>query len=416
MTEDLQPGQHLSPDQLSAFAENALPEHERLSALAHLADCPDCRRVVFLIQQADTALAVSKPTVETPRRAWFTLPQIFVAATAALACSLILALIVHHQLGQASSPPSVTTAQLQPQPAIVPPPLPAPAAPSPAPAKLSSAATHSSRAEILDVPPPPKPAQVRMAPSPRALGASGYGTGASYADESRMQDSAQDKMKSAQQFTTDSNASASTVAALPPKVPMQFDSGMPNPAPAAPSTLAETHARQAYSTTTAAKDFPASTAAVPAPPPPPPPSSSAETVTVNADGASMQTETPTLSGRAVQNNAALMPGVAPPINLPSKKPVAVQLNAGSRTLALDNTGALFLTYDQGKHWTSVKTQWSGKAVQLSFATTPSRLYQVQPSQTQTQTQQTSVPISGFELTTATGAVWLSSDGLTWRAR
>jgi hypothetical protein len=130
----------------------------------------------------------------------------------------------------------------------------------------------------------------------------------------------------------------------------------------------------------------------------------------------MQTETAALSGRSVQSYAALTPGVAPPINLPSKKPVAAQLNAGSRTLALDNTGALFLSYDQGKHWTTVKAQWSGKAVQLSFATTPSRLYQVQPSQTQTQTQQSPIATSGFELTTATGAVWLSSDGLTWHPK
>jgi len=127
----------------------------------------------------------------------------------------------------------------------------------------------------------------------------------------------------------------------------------------------------------------------------------------------------------------------PPIRLPSNKPVASRLYAGTRTLALDTAGALFITYDSGQHWSAVAPQWPGKAVQLSFAASPARLYQVQPQQSQTQSdgsynagittgaaasgiaqqsQQTITPTAGFQLTTATGAVWLSTDGLTWHPR
>lgn len=130
----------------------------------------------------------------------------------------------------------------------------------------------------------------------------------------------------------------------------------------------------------------------------------------------MDTQTLPLSGRAVQNYSALTPGVAQSFKLPSKKPVAAQLNAGTRTLALDTAGVLFLSYDHGKNWIAVKTQWSGKAVQLNFAAAPARLYQVQPSQTQAQSQQSPTPTAGFELTTVTGTVWLSSDGLTWHPK
>src|SRR5215469_6053859 len=41
-------GPHPDADLLSTFAENALPEAERGRVLAHLADCTDCREVVFL--------------------------------------------------------------------------------------------------------------------------------------------------------------------------------------------------------------------------------------------------------------------------------------------------------------------------------------------------------------------------------
>jgi len=121
-----------------------------------------------------------------------------------------------------------------------------------------------------------------------------------------------------------------------------------------------------------------------------------------------------------------------PIKLPSKKPVASQLNAGNRTLALDTTGSLFVSNDNCKHWTAVATQWTGKAVQLSFATTPARLYFSQPQQAQNQSQansslqgnaaagvpqqQAPIPTASFELSTATGAVWVSTDGITWRPR
>src|SRR5579862_1088531 len=51
MSENLQPGMHPDPDSLSAFVEGVLPEHERLDCLAHLAECPDCRQIVYLAEE-----------------------------------------------------------------------------------------------------------------------------------------------------------------------------------------------------------------------------------------------------------------------------------------------------------------------------------------------------------------------------
>ena len=210
-------------------------------------------------------------------------------------------------------------------------------------------------------------------------------------------------------------------------------------APPAPPAPMEARTRQAYSATAsdkAAKDFPApSYAAAPAPPP----GASMDALASTADAASIAGLPH--SGRPAENYAALAPGVSSPLRLPSKKPVVSQLNSGGRTLALDTAGALFLSNDAGKHWTAVAAQWSGKAVQLSFALSPARRYLNQPQANQTQVptqsngylnngaesngvagnaappqQQTIAPTAGFQLTTADGVVWLSTDGLTWHPR
>src|SRR5918997_2686476 len=49
--------EHLSPDELSAYAENALPPPARALYTAHIADCADCRRVVTGIALASGAEA-----------------------------------------------------------------------------------------------------------------------------------------------------------------------------------------------------------------------------------------------------------------------------------------------------------------------------------------------------------------------
>lgn len=47
--------EHLSPDELSAYAENALPQAARSLYTAHLADCSDCRRIVTTVALASGA-------------------------------------------------------------------------------------------------------------------------------------------------------------------------------------------------------------------------------------------------------------------------------------------------------------------------------------------------------------------------
>jgi hypothetical protein len=50
--------EHLSPDELSAYAENAMPQAARALYTAHIADCADCRRVVTSVALASGAESV----------------------------------------------------------------------------------------------------------------------------------------------------------------------------------------------------------------------------------------------------------------------------------------------------------------------------------------------------------------------
>jgi hypothetical protein len=447
MPETLQPGPHLSPDQLSALAENVLPEHERLTMLSHLSVCADCRQVVFLAQHADPSHAAPAPA--TPRRGWFPLPQIFIAASGALACTLILALIVHLHHDQNPSTPAVTTAQLQPLQPTIPPPLAPPTLtsapqkpvgtpPPAAPAQLSPAAAHSlAEAPSSAAPPPkllPKVELRQLTPGTPAHASvtADIGSASTRAQESQMEAKAY--------FDTESNAAANTFAAAAPKSPPAvaaagpvYSLPPPPPPPAAPATANKSMRQSSSAATTALarKDFPAENTTVDA--------ASEQTLSTlqTANGVAstinqVSVENLPGAGRASQSM------LAPPIKLPGKKPVVAQLVATGRILALDTAGTLFITYDSGKRWTAVAPQWSGKAVQLSFAPSPARLYLNQPQSNQTQipsnqsngyiingsqnaapqqqTQQTLTPTVGFQLTTATGVVWLSTDGLTWHPR
>ena len=115
MNDLLQPGQHLDPDQLNAFVEGVLPEHERIQTLAHLADCPHCRQIVFLAQQAPQSEEPVPVKAASTWQNWFRFSPLSMvgAASAALACALIVTVVLHlHQ----STPtlPTTETAKVEP--------------------------------------------------------------------------------------------------------------------------------------------------------------------------------------------------------------------------------------------------------------------------------------------------------------
>lgn len=91
MSGNFQSGIHPEPDQLSVFVEGAATAREQERMLAHLAECADCRKAIFLMQpheetQADTS-ALAKGWI------WRRLLLPVGLPAAALACGLIAVLI-----------------------------------------------------------------------------------------------------------------------------------------------------------------------------------------------------------------------------------------------------------------------------------------------------------------------------------
>ncbi len=96
MNRNLQLGSHPDADKLSVFAEGASTAREREQMLAHLADCAECRAVVFLMQQPEKKDAVVVAGAGKWRwQRWF-LPVGL--AGAAVLCGLT-AVMVHVRFG-----------------------------------------------------------------------------------------------------------------------------------------------------------------------------------------------------------------------------------------------------------------------------------------------------------------------------
>src|ERR1700733_10034159 len=90
------PGTHPDADQLSLFVEGAATSREHERMLAHMAECAECRKALFLMHPREETQAVTPAPVKG--WIWGRLLPIGLPA-AALACGLIALLIYvrsHH--------------------------------------------------------------------------------------------------------------------------------------------------------------------------------------------------------------------------------------------------------------------------------------------------------------------------------
>jgi hypothetical protein len=109
LSRNLQPGIHPDADQLSVFVEGAATAREQERMLAHLAECGECRKAVFLMQPHEEP----QPPAITPEERWAWLVwtwQWLVPVglpAAAVACGLIAVLIYIHPHGAPETPQQI---------------------------------------------------------------------------------------------------------------------------------------------------------------------------------------------------------------------------------------------------------------------------------------------------------------------
>jgi len=124
--------------------------------------------------------------------------------------------------------------------------------------------------------------------------------------------------------------------------------------------------------------------------------SAAQTVTVEAESSVLETSSASVAAVQVTE-------------LPSRIAAQMSVTLGKRVLSLDGGGALFVSRNRAKSWKRVKPQWAGMVTLIGTANS---------SATQGKRGKTieeNAP-TVFQLTTDTGAVWVSEDGTHWRER
>ncbi|HVV45484.1 MAG TPA: carboxypeptidase regulatory-like domain-containing protein [Bryobacteraceae bacterium] len=396
MSEHAQHGIHPDPDVLSAFAEGALAEHERLVCLDHLAACPQCREIVWLTQAAEAAEASPahepKPEPAPFWKRWLTpVPLLSTAAVAALAVTSVV--IYRHQkpaapqpelMAKVEAPPASVAApaekKMAPRAALHPrtahqkPGLAMKTSQAPEPVAPPSPLAQAASSPVQPAAPPPVPQSFLPASAPNQLsGVTGTvtdpaGAAVPNAEVQFVASAGATTVRSA----TNSSGQFSVTGIPPGTYEMRVDS------PGFNRARNEIHLQPAQ-IATADSVLKAGTAS--------------DTVAVTAEVAPAETASASARGGGGRGGRAKAALAATSLAFKAALPSAAN---GQIMLRADAAGALLRSTDAGKSWKAVKGNWQGKVIRL-----------VAPPD---------APGAGdavFQLSTDTGDVWLSHDGNNW---
>ena len=462
MKANFQPGIHPDADQLSVFVEGAASSHEHERMLAHLAECAECRKAVFLMQPQEETEAPKPEAVKG--RMWQRLLPVALPA-AALVCAVI-ALVVYLRPHGGSPEVLQQNASVR-QPEIPRPPTTvAPtndsesfarsesakrsSAPIPAVPSVSRQMKHTAGSVHLpevkgqqvaaNMASPPTALAAPSASAPVAGVASGVGGGIGSGTASDLPLNGRN-LTELQQLTPGAinGASSQNTLAMKEELPALKIEG----AGGRDATLAGVSGRVTDPTgavvagaTITLRDA----------------SGKTRQTTTGTDGSFHLTELPagrydlmaTATGfKTKQQSIELKPselavmqpvldvgtvseavevsGAAPMLEtesasvsrtmpVPSGLPVTTTVSLGKRSLSLDSAGNLFLSRNGGKKWKKINPKWAGKAVRIE-------LKQLSDSgsspQRGNETPSSVSAIDVFQLTTDANAVWTSKDGTHW---
>jgi len=111
VSRNLQLGIHPDADKISVFVEGAATAREQERMLAHLAECAECRKAVFLMQPHEEPQRVAA----TPERRWMWRWLVPVGLpAAALGCGLIAVLVYIRPHGASKTPQQMASTSIRP--------------------------------------------------------------------------------------------------------------------------------------------------------------------------------------------------------------------------------------------------------------------------------------------------------------
>lgn len=435
MSEHLHPGLHPDADLLNAFIEGVLPEHERSECLAHLADCPRCREIVYLAQEPVAPAPVPADPVPFWKpwfakgwfeKGWFARRPFapIPVLVAAVLCVLLVSVGVYRLIEPNRVEPVLTAVAapaVKPLAPLYEPPKQLPAArpaksistrqlalpverretvpdaaPSTALVRTGPVAAPVSPAAPPPTPPPP-PAPVagggvvggviagarfsalpNSGPNIATSGIAGTVTDPAGGVVGGAMVIVRPATGTSNIDTRTDNKGQYTFAGLPPG-PYELQFQAPGFKQAnkqidlQPQLIARADSRLEVGATT-------------------------ERITVTGEAPLLKTESGEIRQTVATNGASALPVTSPGARLglvpesPGKLPPSTTASKDKLVLKADSSGALFFSKNGGKSWKAVKPSWQGKVVRV---------------------ESTLDPGAGFQLTTDSGSVWLSRDGTHW---
>ena len=411
MNPTIQHGMHPDADTLTAFAEQLLPQKEREQVLAHAAVCSRCREVIFLARQAAGDEPVTAASLTSARqakpRAWFAGWRLAWVPAGVLAAVIGVAMVLHFRRAETGT----QVARINP----------AGESAQQSPVQQASPATGNPRPE------PPEPS-VPQKTKPRSV-----------RDRMPDQESEEvlDQKGSTRQKEFALGKAAPPARPLPPGVAggsihgaltaraqsTPFDGPMANQSQNAmqQQNAIQQNTRVPQNQLQPRQPLDQKPADDQKAPSQAPVSATSETVAVERESEKVTPATP-LPSAPPQISDELMKArsfeIAPAATAQLKKASKVALPGGSqplsvafaadRTIAIDTSGALFLSEDQGKHWQPVATQWTGRAVLVRNLQAGKDMAGVLQSVRK-------MPAVRFQLVNDKLQTWNSPDGKIWTA-
>ena len=333
MNDSLQLGQHLDADTLSAFAEGALPAHERDQAAGHLAACAECRQV--LARSLPEVEEMQPVAVLPARRGFAGWRWLWAGAAACAGVALASIALLHHSNAPATIARVETPATMPAAPVAV--------AAAPQALPLPKAPPLLTRKPAL---PPPKPAIVLQGMS---RGSAGF-------VDAPARTEANGALNGAASASDASGPAAGQLAqAEPRRAPLLA----PRARSADEAQVRGSSAAMAAPAPVASVASPVITAAAPPPAP-------LRAKAAAATGRASQTVKVTSDAAVAMDTTNAAVGQLLP-ELPSHLATASRFAEGPRVVAADTAGAVFFSEDGGRRWSAVKAPWHGRVVRVSAA-------------------------------------------------
>jgi hypothetical protein len=394
MMQAFQPGVHPDAESLSAFAEQALPAAEREQILAHMSVCARCREVVFLAQTAvedevpQEAAAAPKVAIQ-PLPSWLGIWRWAWIPMGAMA--LLFGVAVLKYSYRPSSQVQIAIAPPEQAPAVNAPLAGAGGSATGGSGSLNAAAARSERRGAG----PRDKEQIREKKAADQLATPRLG-GAPGAEAAAPMNMAELTLPSESGATTFHGVVAAKSSSVGGPAAVQQERQQQD--------RSQKQMQTAQSSVSGYGVVQQATAGASANAP-----SVEAPMSPSADSANsvLRAAPPAFSANYETNKVAAK--VAPlrktgGLRLPSGFMALSTANLADRVVAIDMTGAMFLSEDDGQHWKAITRQWTGRAV----------LLRVRETKAEGGLDEAAVP-PVFELTNDNLQTWVSTDGKTWAA-